>query len=264
MSLVVATGGADVVTHQETDVLELEPVGGGTYTQIDDETGEIQIILTEENSNLNAEGVNPNAVTDIGPVFTVKNVLEQRSNATVWISHDSDAVEFYVPGEGTVESQADGVFMKPGDSATIGMRVDTRETDEVVLDSIDVMAVLDPDVESGDSGGDSRLSAGDDSEDDDDSGTETPESTEADTETESATEVSETATPTPNQSQSTPVPTASEDSTPGDGTPDDGTTETDDQTDEQAGLGSSTLLGLVLLLVGVVVAMLLFRRLTGP
>ncbi|WP_336136872.1 DUF1102 domain-containing protein [Natronomonas amylolytica] len=255
--LVVSTTGAEVVTHQQTDVLELEPAGEGTYTQIDDDTGEIQIILTEENPNLNAEGVNPNAVTDIGPVFTVENVLEQRSNATVWISHDSDAVEFYVPGEGAVESQADGVFMTPGDSATIAMRVDTRETDEVVLDSIDVMAVLDPAIETEGSGDVTELLSVDDFEDDSD--TETPESTETDTETESATEAPETDTPAPNQSQSTPVPTASDDSTPGDGT-----TETDDPVAEQAGLGSPALLGIALLLGGVVATMLLFRRLTGP
>ena len=246
--------GSDVISHDETDVLELEHAGEGTYTQIDDETGEIQIILTEDNLNLNAGGVNPDAVTDIAPVFTVKNVLKQGSNATVWISHESDAVEFYVPGEGPVESQADGVLLQPGDSETIAMRIDTRETDEITLGSIDVMANLDPEIEAENSDdGDSQPNFADDSGDDDDSGTETPGSRETDTETESTPEPSETATPTPNEPQSTPAPTAA----------DDGTTPTDNQTDEVAGLGLSELLGSVVLLAGTVGTMLLFRRLRG-
>jgi hypothetical protein len=253
-SLVITTGGSDVVTHQKTDILELEPAGEGTYAQTDDETGEIQIILTEQNPNLNAEGVNPDAVTDIGPVFTIENVLKEQTNATVWISHDSDAVEFYVPGKGTVESQAGGVFMKPGDSETIAMRIDTRETDEITLDAINVMAVLDPEVETGESGeGDFQSGSVDDSGDDDESGTKTPDSTETDTETESTPQPSKTATPTPNEPQSTPAPTAA----------DDGTTETDDQTDEVSGFGPSALLGITLLLAGIVGTMLLFRRLRG-
>jgi hypothetical protein len=254
LSLVFVTSGSDVISHEETNVLELEPAGEGTYTQIDDETGEIQIILTEENPNLNAKGVNPNAVTDIGPVFTVENVLDQQTNATVWISHDSVAVEFYVPGEGTAESQADGVLLQPGDSETIAMRIDTRETDEITLGSINVMAVLNPEVETGESGdGDFQSNSVEDSGDDDDSDTETPDSRETDTETESTPEPTGTATPTPNEPQSTPAPTAV----------DDGPTETDDQTDEVAGFGSTALLGIALLLAGVIGTMLLFRRLRG-
>jgi len=251
---VVSTGGSDVVTYDDTNVLELEIAGEGTYALIDDKTGNIHIVLTDENPQLNGAGVKNNAITDIGPVFTIKNVLKEQSNATVWISHDSDAVEFYVPGEGTAESQADGVFMQPGDSETIAMRVDTRETDEITLDSINVMAVLDPEVGTGVSGnGDFQSNSVDNSGDDDDSDTETPDSRETDTETESTPEPTGTATPTPNEPQSTPAPTAV----------DDGPTETDDQTDEVAGFGSTALLGIALLLAGVIGTMLLFRRLRG-
>ncbi len=258
-TLTIATSGADIVSHDETPVLELEPAGEGTYTQIDDGTGEIHIILTEENPNLNAAGVNPKALTDIGPVFTVENVLEQQSNATVWIDHPNDAVEFYVPGEGTVESQVDGVFMQPGDSETIAMRVDTRDTDEITLDSIDVMAVLDPTVGTGDSGGDdSQFNSAEDSGDDDDSDTVAPDSTGPDTETESTPEDSETTPSTPDRSQSTPTPTATDASAAGDET-----TETDGQPDVLAGLGLWALLVLLLLLAGVLATMLLRRRLGG-
>jgi len=253
--LVVSTSGVDVVSHDETNVLEVELAeNAGTYAQFEDETGEIRIILTEDNPNMNAAGVNPNALTDIGPVFTIENVLEQQSDATVWVEHDSDAVEFYVPGEGMTESQANGVLIQPGDSETIAMRIDTRETNEITLDSINVMAVLDPEVETGESGGgEFQSNSVENSEDDDDSGTETPDSTETDTETESTPEPTGTATPTPNEPQSTPAPTAV----------DDGPTETDDQTDEVAGFGSTALLGIALLLAGVIGTMLLFRRLRG-
>jgi hypothetical protein len=238
ITLTIATSGADVVSHDETNVLRLEPAGEGTYTQIDDKTGEIQIILTEENSNLNAEGVNPNAVTDIGPVFTVENVLEQGSNATVWVEHDSDAVEFYVPGEGTIEGQADGVLMQPRDSETIAMRVDTHETDEITLDSINVMAVLDPEVETESNGGTFESLGYGGSADTETPETETPSEGDIETETAGTETPSATATETESEGSEagtgTPTPTAAPTPTP-----------TEDLTGEQAGLEPSSLLWLL-------------------
>lgn len=146
----VSTSGADVVSHHETDVLELEPAGEDTYTQIDYDTGEIQIILTEENPNVDGDGVNGNAVTDIGPVFTIENVLKQQRQATVWIDHDSEAVTFYVSGGDPIESQEEGVRLQPGESTTVALRVDTTETDEITLESIGVLATLAPPAETPD------------------------------------------------------------------------------------------------------------------
>lgn len=140
--LVFSTGGADVVTHRETDVLELDSTGEGTYTQINDDTGEIQLVLTEENPNVDGDGVNGNAITDIGPVFTIENVLDQHRQATVWIDHDSVDITFYAPGNGQIESQEEGVTLQPGESMTVALRVDTHETDEITLESIRVLATL--------------------------------------------------------------------------------------------------------------------------
>jgi hypothetical protein len=268
--LVVSTTGADVVSHDETNVVELEPAGEGTYTLIDDETGEIQIVIPEENPNMAAAGVNPNAVTDIGPVFTIENVLTQQTNTTVWISHDSDAIEFYVPGEGLAESQADGAFMQPGDSEMIAMRIDTRETDEITIDSINVMANLDPEVEpEADSeddpveenlggGGPSLFETGEndgesdgDSEFDDSSDSETGSDTQSDGD-------SETETPTPTASP-TPMPTE----TPENSSTTDGTPSTDDPTGEQSGLELSSLFGVLALLVGIVTTGFLTRWFRG-
>jgi hypothetical protein len=245
----VSTSGADVVSHDETNVLELEPAGGdGTYTQIDDETGELQIILTEENPNLNAGGVNDDAVTNIGPVFTVQNVLDQGSNATVWVEHESDAVEFYVPGEGMAESQADGVLLQPGDSETIAMRVDTRETDEITLDSINVMAVLDPEVETeADAGSFESLGYGG-SADTETPETKTPSGGDTETETPSATATA-TESGGSEARTGTSTPTAAPTPTP-----------TDDPTGEEAGLDPSSLLGLLGALAALLLLFALARR----
>jgi len=151
-SLPVATSGADVVSHEETDVLELEPAGDGVYTQVDDETGEIRIVATGENPALNGEGVNDDALTDLGPVFVVENALEADSEATVWIEDGSGAVEFYEPGTGTIEREDEGAELKPGDAATVAMRVDTRGVEDVALDGIKVLATLEPAVDEGGSG----------------------------------------------------------------------------------------------------------------
>lgn len=235
ISLMVATSGADVVSHHETDVLELNPAqqAEGTYTQIDDDTGEIKIILAQENPNLEAHGVNDDAVTDIGPVFTIENVLEQKRDATVWIEHDSDAVEFYAPGAGTIESEEEGVSLHPGESITVALLVDTRETDELTLESIGVLAKLvsqgDTPDESGDPGdrpGDSPgrgQSAG--------SPSETPTATGMPTSTPTATPpVTDTPTSAPSGSTES---TATDSSSIGD---DDRTTSTDPP-EEEAGLG---------------------------
>jgi hypothetical protein len=248
----VSTSGADVVSHDETNVLELEPAGGdGTYTQIDDETGELQIILTEENPNLNAGGVNDDAVTNIGPVFTVQNVLDQGSNATVWVEHESDAVEFYVPGEGTAESQADGVLLQPGDSETIAMRVDTRETDEITLDSINVMAVLNPEVETeSDDGSFESLGYGG-SADTETPETNTPSGGDTETETPSAT-ATETESGGSEPESGTPTPTVAATPTP-----------TDDPTGEEAGLDPSSLLWLLAALGALLLLFALARRRRG-
>lgn len=251
-SVIVSTSGADVVSHDETDVLELEPAGEGTYTQIDDDTGEIQIIISEENPNVNADGVNGDALTDVGPVFEIQNVLEQQRNATVWISHDSAAVEFYAPGEGQIESQKTGAFLRPGDAETIAMRVDTRDTDEITLEAIQVVAVLDSDGEAdhAEDGDDKLASADDDGEEndgDDESDSETPDGSETETGT-------ETGTSTPNQSTSTPTPTVTDDETSED---DPGANE------ELAGLGGPSLLVLVVVLLGGVAGVLLLRRTGG-
>ncbi|WP_299335615.1 hypothetical protein [Haloplanus sp.] len=217
-TLLVGTGGADVVSHDETDVLELEPAGEGLYAQIDDETGEIRIVVTGGNPALNAEGVNGDAVTNLGPVFTVENVLEADSNATVWIADGSDAVEFYEPGAGTIEGEDEGAELQPGDAATVAMRVDTREVDSITLDGIEVLATLEPAVDEDESGppddpGDDAPEGGDpdDGGESDDPGDDAPENGDPDDAGGDTTNDVRTATPA---ATGTPTPTPTTTPTP--------------------------------------------------
>ena len=259
ISLIVATGSADVVTYEETDVLEVEPTEESIYTQINAESGEIQIIISEENPNMVASGVNPNSVIKTGPVFTIQNIFEQQSNATVWIGHDSDAVKFYVPGKGVIESEVDGVLLQPGDDVTVALLVDTRKTDEITVDSFTVMANLNPVITPSKTGtesepenfGGSGFSADDDS-DDSGEGTEEP-----DTDTKAMPEPKDTGT-------ASVIATPETELTPTeDATNDGGTTSTENLTDEQAGFQLSSLLWIPIALAALVATMLLFRRFWG-
>ena len=126
-SLAVGTG-ADTVTYDDVDTLELQPAGEGTYVQ-EGEDGEIRVVVGDED-----RGVNDNAVTDLGAVFTVENVLrfgdpttETANRATIWIETDgNDAVTFYDIDTGEpIESEGDGVALSPGEMASVGMSVDT-------------------------------------------------------------------------------------------------------------------------------------------
>lgn len=151
IALVVATSGAptDVVTHDETDVLEIEPApaAAGTYASVNGDTGEVEFILTDGNNNISGGGVNAEAVTDIGPVVIIRNVVQDR-NATVWINAtdetDGESVTFYGPDGSSMESEEAGIHLHPGDEVIVGMLVDTRGVeDTVLLDGATVWALLD-------------------------------------------------------------------------------------------------------------------------
>ena len=141
-SMAVGTG-ADTVTYDEVDTLELRPAGEGLYVQ-ENEDGEIRIDVTEDNGKLEADGVNDDAITDLGPVFEIENVLRlagtepapTQNRVTVWIEDDdaNDAVRFYEAGtdaEGealggrSMQSEAEGVTLSPEETAEVGMVVDT-------------------------------------------------------------------------------------------------------------------------------------------
>ena len=135
-SFAVGTG-ADTVTYDDVDTLELQPAGEGTYVQ-EGEDGEIRVVVGDEDS-----GINDNAVTDLGAVFTVENLLQNgaTSNVTLFIETldddgpiegGEDSMTFYDAEEGTdAEIDADeGVHLTPGSDVSVGMRIDTTESDD--------------------------------------------------------------------------------------------------------------------------------------
>ena len=139
-------GSSDVVEAGDTPVLELSPHpdSEGTYAHFD-ENDRFYVLLTEENDHILGEGVNPNAVTDVGNVLLVENIRDEGKNATVWIEHDGIGVEFYVPGHGTVESEADGITLQPGETMAVAIAIDTTDTDETILiERASIVATLDP------------------------------------------------------------------------------------------------------------------------
>lgn len=158
-ALVVATSGApgsDIVTADETDVLEMTPHADaqGVYTSIDDD-GEIQIHIADIEGG--GEGVNPESIYDFGGIFTIENVADDPVVATVWLNHDSDHVAFHDPDGQSLEGGLDegllggdsgevpenAVGLAPDESVTVALTVDSRGTDEITLKSFNVVATLD-------------------------------------------------------------------------------------------------------------------------
>ncbi|MFW5905317.1 MAG: DUF1102 domain-containing protein, partial [archaeon] len=156
---IMSAPGQDIINVEDTDVIQLEPYEqqNGSYAVINDTSGEIEIRLSSDHPDGPGEGVNPSAFTDIGPVFTVENVINesevnttvQGTTGTVWIDHElrgEGIVEFYTLEHGDIEADADnetagravGVNISPGESFTVGMTVDTRGLDVSNGDSIDL------------------------------------------------------------------------------------------------------------------------------
>lgn len=100
-----------------TDELAIEPGPGpnAEYAVIED--GELAVEL---------EGLNQEARTDIDEVIRV--TLEEETARELWVSHDIAGVSFYPGEERTRELDSDEpVRLEPGDSASIGLQVDTAE-----------------------------------------------------------------------------------------------------------------------------------------
>ena len=257
-SLLVATSGADVVSVEETDVLELEPAGEGAYTQVGDD-GEIRIVLTKDNPNVAGGGVNADAVTDVGAVFTVENVLEQSSDASVWIEDDSAAVTFTDGSGSPVDDESEAVELAPGERLTVHMQVDTRGTDEVAVDGIRVLATLDPPVDSANEGGGVGGSGGDTDGSDGGGSSSGGGGPVADgTGAQSTDDGEQTATPTP---ATTPIPTESPTQLNGTAGPGSGqeTPADDDPPAEVAGLSLVPLVVLVVAALGLLTVAGVYR-----
>ncbi|WP_281194182.1 DUF1102 domain-containing protein [Halorubrum sp. F4] len=173
ITLILSTGAVvlDGPTDPITDEVALQP-GDNPYTYLDEE-GELVVDVSEDNPNLDAGGVNPDAFAAEDALFYV--VYDANATAEVWIEHDSKAVTFVARGE-PIESGENPLLLTPEDEAVpVGVEVDTRIVDVVpgdrVLDGITVHArPAEPEAitRSGGGAGTDEDDGGEDGDDDDD------------------------------------------------------------------------------------------------
>ncbi|MFW6018532.1 MAG: Ig-like domain-containing protein [Halapricum sp.] len=134
-ALLVSTGAAPFSTG--TDDVEgvdivMEPADGpnGKYAVID-ENGEIALLLSGENPDLDAEGIAGETVTPLHRVFTITN--NGTETARVWIEDDADDVRFYRADdpEDSLEGPENEFDIGPGATVHVGLLVDTRGDHDV-------------------------------------------------------------------------------------------------------------------------------------
>jgi hypothetical protein len=148
IGLVTASGAFTTVSAERTAsvnvagdanaLLALEPAdtpNGDEYAGTSNDQLEIEL-ATE-----NAEGVNPNAVTEIDSVFRITNQGSQEVNVSISdssSSDNSDAVTFH---NGSTNLESGGKDIGTGESIIVSIRVDTTETDGTsLIDEITITA----------------------------------------------------------------------------------------------------------------------------
>ncbi|PSQ47696.1 hypothetical protein BRD19_08640 [Halobacteriales archaeon SW_7_65_23] len=128
--------GEDVDEVAELPNVTMSPTDApnSVYADVDDDTGEIRLNLTEENQRLAGDGVNGDAVTEIDNLFTVTYTGDR--GVYVWLTDDEadDNLRFYRDDDPTnsFEGEADGVRLTTGDSIRVGFVVDTTDPDHGV------------------------------------------------------------------------------------------------------------------------------------
>lgn len=111
----VATGASDPLPSPAASV-ELAPAAAASEYATFDDSGQLRLDVTR----LNAE-----SRTRITSAFTITNTGPP--NATVWLTDETDAVTFTTE-ETTVERQQNAVSLAPGESITVGVKIDVRDT----------------------------------------------------------------------------------------------------------------------------------------
>lgn len=128
--------GAFTTTAGVHENLEATPGTGpnGEYATVSD--GQ----LAFEFGEVNREGI-----TRFAGVFSL--TFTGNESAEVWIDDDSAAVTFTALA-GSIEGEDDAVTLQPGDSLSVGVEIDTTETDSLSVDGVTLEAKL-----AGDTGG---------------------------------------------------------------------------------------------------------------
>ncbi|MFW5903200.1 MAG: CARDB domain-containing protein [Halolamina sp.] len=135
--LLVPTGAAGFLPGQPTDdvgeQVELQPASS-EVASLEDE--ELVVDISASNPNLDAEGLNPNAVTSFDDVFVLHYDGDQY--AEVWLTHEGEGVTF-ATGGASIETRANNVTLGPNESVPVGMTVDT--SDPAAIERIDEFTV---------------------------------------------------------------------------------------------------------------------------
>jgi hypothetical protein len=159
-----ALGGTGAVpalgSHDRVDEhVYLQPASGpgtnGEYARLDAD-GDLVLDLGAGNPGVDGEGVPGGSVTTVADVFTV--TYNGSRNATVWLTDDTEAITFVVDGR-AVESESAAVTLGPGESASVGLRVDARDGLPATTGTMTLHARLaSDDAEDDPGGGGARLS----------------------------------------------------------------------------------------------------------
>jgi len=122
-------GGTDEIEGVDVEMAPAD-APNGKYAMMNEED-EIELVLSDENPDLDGEGVLENAVTPIDRVFTITNTGIE--SARVWISDDAADVRFYRGGDpdDSLEGAANEVTVAPNETIAVGLLVDTRGDHDV-------------------------------------------------------------------------------------------------------------------------------------
>jgi hypothetical protein len=138
-ALVVPTAAAPGLVGFQDELVEdrlvLQPSAGpnGQYA-VQNEQGELEVVIGPETSNGNWEGLNPDATFWFDAVFLVSNVGD--TPATVWLTDagEPDRIEFYrgsYPELTSFEGQRNAVELESGEDVAVGLRIETGSPGEL-------------------------------------------------------------------------------------------------------------------------------------
>jgi hypothetical protein len=132
-ALVVPTAAAPGLVGFQDELVEdrlvLEPSAGpnGQYA-VQNEQGELEVVIGPETSNGNWQGLNPDATFWFDAVFLVSNVGDEPE--TVWLTDaaEPDRIEFYrgsYPDLTSFEGERNAIELESGEDVAVGLRIDT-------------------------------------------------------------------------------------------------------------------------------------------
>ena len=135
-AILVSTGAVPLQSTGTDEIpeadIEMRPADGpnGDYALINGD-GEIELLLTEANPDIEGEGISEDSVANLDDVFTINYTGE--GQAKVWITDDAEDVRFFRgddPGA-SIEGENHSVNLSSDRTLQVGLHVDTRGEDDV-------------------------------------------------------------------------------------------------------------------------------------